>query len=224
MFAVGRTPNPLHGRIGLAGGRPLAVRFTEIRDRALKEIPPSDPDFSCINLMMSESSIDLIYEALERSAARRAPPEVPPALRQAWNEISAAQRNYNKRVTDLKELQQKVLWRAQTDWKHALLRSFNADMWTLPPPMNTDWVGSELYPDIVSAKAAQKTILAQLQSIEKLVDQVANAAGFDSLEPGEQALHLSRALFEDYTALVNRVVQLEAQLKSRKATPTKRKV
>jgi len=138
MFSVGRVPRPEFGHIGLNGGRPLAVRFEEIRARAAREIPVDDPDRGCINLMQSEASIDLIYEALERSAKRRAPPEPSKELRQAWNELSAMQRNYNQYVIRLKEAQQKYLWRAQTDWKHQLLRSLRPEMFPVTPLMSTD--------------------------------------------------------------------------------------
>src|SRR5215469_18297681 len=112
MFSIGKVPNPHYGRMGADGGRPLAVRFEEIRARAIREIPHDDVDRGCINLMQSEASIDMIFEAISRSAARRAPPEPSKELRQAWNDLSAMQRNYNQHVVRLKEAQGRHLWRA----------------------------------------------------------------------------------------------------------------
>src|SRR5215472_7004109 len=110
MYSIGKVPNPQFGRIGLDGGRPLAVRFQEIQARAAREIEPTSPDYSVVNLMMSEQSIDLIYEALERAAARRLLSGPSPELREAWNEVSRLTHQYNEMVRTLCEARKKWSW------------------------------------------------------------------------------------------------------------------
>src|SRR5262249_13852807 len=127
---VGSVPNPQYGRIGVDGARPLAVRFAELRARALKEIPENDIGRQALSLYVSEQNYDLLYEAIENSKRRRAPVEPSPQLRAEWDALDELIRNFNRACLQLRD-SQKWLSRAADDWRHRLLGHLTADMFTV---------------------------------------------------------------------------------------------
>jgi hypothetical protein len=213
--------NPIfRPRFGHSGGAPLAERFEQTKAIAKKEIPIGDPEYSCINLMVSEQSIDAINDAIARSKARRAKP-VTEELRAAWAEFSNLRRSYNNFVQRITEMQKRWLPRAQSDWRHKLLRSIKQDhFWELKPLPG--WEPKD-YPDTVTTRKASKELFSKVQWAEEICTQLSNSASFDSCEPAMQHLHLIHALADDKIELENRVTALEAQVGALEALVNKYK-
>ena len=137
---IGRIPDSKY-RTGLHGGQPLEKRFQAAKEWALRHTPVGDEEHSAIHqLMISESNIDNLYAIAERAKARHTP-VIDPLLRAAWNEISRLEHQFNRMVRELRGVQQRWLWRAQSDWKHKLLRSLQPDMAGEIATIDTDWVG-----------------------------------------------------------------------------------
>jgi hypothetical protein len=184
--------------------------------RLSAELERLSPGHPILNEMYQGGlSVDRVEDAInEVLAARAAAKEPSPELRQAWNALSAMQANYNKMVGELKEAQKKWLWRAKTDWKHKLLRSFRADMDELPLLIDTSksFYYVPEYWDTAHVRKTTAAVFAQLQRVERLNTLISNAMGFEGLEPGAQAEHLCHALYDDNVNLKSRLAAAEAAI------------
>jgi hypothetical protein len=75
---IGRVPSPLNGRIGLAGGRPLAERYESAKAMAIREIPEGEPEREGVfSLMVSEQSIDVFFDLVRQFKTRTAANDDP---------------------------------------------------------------------------------------------------------------------------------------------------
>jgi hypothetical protein len=204
----------------ISGIRPLAERWTDTLDYAAKVIPENDVERACLTLSISEINLDKVNDAIVRSKEQRyALVEPSPELRKCRQELFEMRRTYEGKAAQLRELQKRWIWRARNSWQHRLLRSLRPDMYDEPPALPA-W-NTEDYPDPIIARQAAKKLFEQVQRLESLIEPLANAAQFDGLDEGPQALHLAHALYDDSIELKNRVIALEAQVSALQAQLSK---
>jgi len=79
------------------------------------------------------------------------------------------------------------------------------------PTLNTDWDRGQ-FPDVISARKRAKELHAQIKELEQISSRAFNTMSFDSLGPGEQAIHLCHGLYDDSIELKNRMAVLEQQV------------
>jgi hypothetical protein len=215
----GKIPDPRH-RTGLAGARPLSVRFAEARERATREISLSHPLRDCLNLMESEFNIDRIYEAIERyhderSAAALAADD--PMLRAARDAVYGLIKAWNTACAQIKT-DQGWLKRAAADWRHALMRHLGADLFGTIEPYGTDL---DHITSVRDAHLVEKNLTGRVAWIQDIVARIDAAKYFEKLPCAEQCFEICRVLAAENIAIKNRLAALEAQLSA--APPPKRK-
>ena len=216
----GKIPDPRR-RTGLAGARPLAIRFAEARERATAEISLSHPLRDVLNLMESEFNIDRIYEAIEqyhneRSTAAQAAED--PMLREARGAVHELIKVWNRACTDIKSSQFWVQCAAD-DWRHVLMRHIGADLFTVPEQYSTD---TDHIQSVRDARAVEKDLTERVSWIRDIVARIDAAKAFEKLPHTEQSFEICRALAAENVAVKSRLAALEAQLQTLK--PPKRKL
>src|SRR5262249_57794940 len=115
----------------LEGAKPLAERYESARALAMREIPLDDPERAVVNSMVSEASIDLIYDAVGRAMKRKEPPPPDPATREAARELYQFQMDFNSAALEIKAAQP-WLHRTRSDWRHRLMGSLSANICQVP--------------------------------------------------------------------------------------------
>jgi hypothetical protein len=206
-------------RTGLAGARPLAVRFAEARERATREISLSHPLRDCLNLMESEFNIDRIYEAIERyhdQRVRAAQAAEDPMLREARGAVYELIKAWNNACLDIKNAQG-WLQCAAKDWRHVLMRHIGANLFTVPEQYSTDL---DHIASVRDARLVRTDLGPRVDGIKSIVAAISTAKHFEKLPVHEQSFELIRALANENNAIKSRMAALEAQL-SAQATSLK---
>jgi len=211
-------------RTGLAGARPLAVRFAEAKERATREISLSHPARDCLNLMESEPNLDRIYESIqrfhdERSAAALAAED--PMLREARGAVYELIKAWNAACIDIKN-SQNWLQHAARDWRHVLMRHIGANLFTVPEQFSTDL---DHIQSVRDARLVAKDLEPRVDWIKSIVAAIDAAKHFEKLPVTEQSFEICRVLAGENIAIKNRLAALEAQFSAVQATlkPPKRK-
>jgi len=162
--------------------------------------------------MFDNLAVDRLEDAInDVRTGRLAASEPSPELR-AERRILWQQHEDTRRLILEITAEQKKAWRAQFDWQHELLADVTADLFSklkLPEYEPTD------FPDVVTARQAQKVFLERLQKLRSLYERIRVVTSHDNQPPEQKALTLCHTLYA-------RVVQLEAQLSElRSASPKK---
>jgi hypothetical protein len=208
----GRVPNAAL-RLGVEGGRPLRVRFEELRQRAAREIPVDDPNRSAaLGLYESESNFDLLHQAIEDSKRRHAPAAPDPRYEAAAAEYWEHVKQWNAVALEIGTAQKRWLKSAASNWRHALLRDITADCFFEVAPLSMMAGQDEAYKSTETLRAASKALLAKLQWARGVAAQISDAERFDNLDPGQQSLELTRAMIGTITAISDRLEAAEAAI------------
>jgi hypothetical protein len=201
-----RIPNPAR-RLGQIA--PLPQRWAEAVARVHNELPADHPLQSGGNMMMSELALDDLLDALEaaKTALAAAPPN--PLLTAAAREFYDLQRQFNGCAAEIRDAQG-WLQRKASDWKHQLLRSLSADMFTVPVPLPTSIDERRVFTSIPAARRAAVEFVPKLQFVRGLVEQIKAARSFDNDPPEQQTMQLVRALLARLQESTARIINLES--------------
>ena len=209
-LAVGRVPDSRY-RTGLAGGRPLHIRFQEALQTAARGIPESDTTArQCLTLMESEFNLDLIYRQIEASKVRRAPREPDAATRAADSELYQLKLEFNRCVLEIRN-SQIFLERARSDWRHQIL-GIHPDAFTPAPGLFATAVGEGPdFANAIEARTAVSEMHKRLSWIRGICAHINECKSFE-VQPKElQAFTLLRALVARFTDFETRIEALEAR-------------
>jgi hypothetical protein len=214
MFSVNKIPRPRNTN------EPVHAMYARL-SAELQQLEPGHP---VLNQMFNGGvSVDAVEDALDRvKAARLAATEPSDELRKVWNELYELEKSFNTRAHELKKAQA-WLWRSRGDWRHQLLRNLKPEMFVSPEPYDSTHRYAKKYPDVFSTRKAAREVFAKLQELESLTNLVGNVQAFDTLEPGDQAVHLCHALYDENIELRTRLTAAEAAIATLQAEVSKLK-
>jgi hypothetical protein len=201
-----RIPNPAR-RLGQIA--PLPQRWAEAVERIRTELPADHPLQSGVNTMMSELALDDLLDALEAAKAQLAAAPANPLLTAAAREFYDLQRQFNACAGEIRDSQGWLRQKAG-DWKHQLLRSLTADMFTVPVPVPTSIDERRTFTSIPAARRAVVEFIPKLQFVRGICTAIKEARRFDTQEPEQQNRDLIQALALRLTETQNRIITLES--------------
>lgn len=193
-------------RLGLQP--PLRERWEAKRAEVVRVVPENHPGRSVLTLPCDEFTIDEIDDLLERVRREKAPPD-DPRVREAAGEAFSLAADFNKIVQQLRgPAHQRWLQYAPKDWRHQLLGDLSPDCYSEVRPYDLQAANITSVPE---AKQAARDVFAQLQWLRSIDGQINRAKAFEVQPHAEQAYELVQKLFERHTALLERVIKLEAK-------------
>lgn len=217
---VGRIPDV---RLGPEGGRPLTVRFAELRERAMREIAPDDTvNRSALGLYESEANFDLLHAAIEDSKRRRAPAPPDPRLTPTIEKLEALKGRYRTAYSAIVDTQKKFAFLAETP-RHKIVDLLPPD-WAEPP---LELAADTAWPDISSIDQANELIVLlepMVAEIEAKLAGLQPALLFEAEQPTDRVQSQVDALYLLHIVkLQHQVDAVRQELHDLKHPPKKRR-
>jgi hypothetical protein len=216
-------------RLGIAGARPLNVRFAEALAEADRALRTDDERTGIFNLMASEANIDLINNRITEVTNKRHVAEAPhPIVVQHLNEcyalINRENDGYAALARKIAEAQPRLL-ALRSDWRHKKLgsRLLCANCFTILPQLNQDYFSPKWLKTTSESKAALDDVIVRLKEATRIWALISKALNFEKQPLDVQAMELMAAAVEDERVLKRRITALESEITALRAIVTKPK-
>ena len=213
-------------RIGIAGSRPLNIRFAEALDEANRVLRGADECDGIFNLQVSEASIDLIHQRITEVTNKRNVTEAPNPMvlqhcREIYEIINRENDGYNPLARKINDAQPRLL-SLRSDWRHRKLgdRLLSADCFVTLPLLDTERFSPKT---IDESKAALDGVLLRHKEALRIWSLISRALGFEKQPHDVQLMELMAAAVEDERALKHRITALESVVQALRAIVTKSK-
>jgi len=217
-------------RIGIAGSRPVNIRFAEALEEANRVLRGAECD-GIFNLQVSEASIDLIHARIEEVTRKRHAAAAPnPMVLAHYNEAYSVINRENDGLIPLTakiNAAQPQLLALRNDWRYRKLgsRILPADAIVTLPLLTTDHFFSKRLETMTTdqSKAALDAVHTKYRETLRLWSLVNTALGFQRQPHDVQLMELMAAAVEDERALKHRITALESVVQALRAIVTKSK-